>query len=164
MFVDAHQTGLSAILTQGVSLNATKAVAVASRTTTDTEKKYSQIDLEATAVDFGLRQFRHLLVGGPSVQVVTDHQPFVSLWKSKRKLSLRIEHIPLRHQDIDHQVIWQKGQINPADYLSRHVTPIEHLPVQIAAETKEHQKVWFLLNQLATSTISKDCLQKNTGQ
>jgi len=38
IFVDAHQTGLSAILTQGASISATKAVAVASHTTTDTEK------------------------------------------------------------------------------------------------------------------------------
>ena len=160
IFVDAHQTGLSAILTQGASISATKAVAVASRTTTDTEKKYSQLDLEASAVDFGLRQFRHLLVGGPSVQVVTDHQPLVSLWKSRRKLSSRIERILLRHQDIDHHVVWQKGKTNPADYLSRHATPIERLPVQIAAEAKEHQKLLFLLHQPVTSTISKDCIQK----
>ena len=54
-FVDAHYTGLSAILTQGTSMDTTKAVAVASRTTTYAEKNYSQLDLEATAIDFGLR-------------------------------------------------------------------------------------------------------------
>ena len=38
IFVDAHVTGLSAILTQGPSIDATKAVALASRTTTTAEK------------------------------------------------------------------------------------------------------------------------------
>ena len=41
IFVDAHHTGISAILTQGNSIEATKAVAIAFRTTTDAEKNYS---------------------------------------------------------------------------------------------------------------------------
>ena len=38
IFVDAHNTGLSAILTQGPSIDTTKSVAIASRTTTAAEK------------------------------------------------------------------------------------------------------------------------------
>ena len=53
--VDAHYTGLSAILAQGPSIESSQAVSVASRTTRKAEKSYSQLDLEATAVDFGLR-------------------------------------------------------------------------------------------------------------
>ena len=128
IFVDAHQTGFSAILTQGSCIEDTSAMAVALRITIETEKEYSQLDLETTAVDFGLRQFHHLLVGGPQVKVVTHQQPLVSLWNSKRKLSSRIERILLRHQDVNHQLIWQKGKGNPTDDLSRHATPIETLP------------------------------------
>lgn len=52
--VDAHQTGFSAILTQGSCIEDAMAVVVALRATTETEKKYSQLDLEATVVDFSL--------------------------------------------------------------------------------------------------------------
>jgi len=154
IFVDAHVTGLSAILTQGPSIYATKAVALASRTTTTAEKNYSQLDLEATAIDFGLRKFRHILVGGPPVSIITDQQPLVSLWTSKRKPPSRIERILLRHQDINHRVIWRKGIDNPADYTSRHAIPIENLPQYIHDEAKEHQKLLFLLHQPIQSTIS----------
>ena len=160
IFVDAHYTGLSAILTQGASIDATKAVAIASRTTTDAEKNYSQLDLEATAIDFGLRQFRHILVGGPPATIITDQQPLVSLWTSKRKPPSRIERILLRHQDINHRVVWRKGKDNPADYTSRHAIPIDKLPAYIKEEAKEHQKLLFLLHQPIRSTISEQRLHQ----
>ena len=158
--VDAHYTGLSAILAQGPSIESSQAVSVASQTTTKAEKNYSQLDLEATAVDFGLRQFRYILVGGPPVTVVTDHQPLVSLWNSQRKPSSHIERILLRHQDINHTLIWREDIANPADYTSRYVIPIDQLPAHIAEEAQEHQKLLFLLHQPIHSTISQECLQE----
>ena len=160
IFFDAHYTGLSAILTQGASIDATKAVAIASRTTTDAEKSYSQLDLEATAIDFGLRQFRQILVGGPPATIVTDQQPLVSLWTSKRKPPSRIERILLRHQDINHRVVWRKGKGNPADYTSRHAIPIDKLPACIRDEAKEHQKLLFLLHHPIRSSISEQRLHQ----
>ena len=55
VFVDAHKSGLAALLCQGNSPEAARVVACASRTTTAIEKRYPQIDLEALAIDFGLR-------------------------------------------------------------------------------------------------------------
>ena len=78
----------------------------------------------------------------------------MSLWTSKRKPPSRIEHILLRHQDINHRVIWRKGIDNSADYTSRHAIPIENLPQYIHDEAKEHQKLLFLLHQPIQSTIS----------
>ena len=101
IFVDAHITGLSAILSQGPTPEEAKAVALASRTTTQTEQKYAQLDLEALAMDFGLRRFQHYLIGGPNTTIITDHQPLESLWKSNRKVSIRLERIQLRHQHIN---------------------------------------------------------------
>eukprot|EP00794_Sanderia_malayensis_P005122 gene5123-5770_t len=142
------------------SINAAKSVAIASRTTTDAEKNYSQLDLEAIAIDFGLRKFRHILVGGPPVTVITDHQPLVSLWTSKRKPPSRIERILLRHKDINHRVIWRKGKDNPADYTSRHAIPIDQLPACIKEEAKEHQKLLFLFHHPIKSTISEQRLHQ----
>ena len=54
VFVDAHVSGLGAILAQGTTLETAKPVAIVSRTTNDAEKRYPQIDLEAMSLDFGL--------------------------------------------------------------------------------------------------------------
>ena len=163
IFVDAHYTGLSAILTQGASIGATKAVAIASRTTTDAEKNYSQLDLEATAIDFGLRQFRHILVGGPPVTIITDQQPLVSLWTSKRKPLSRIERILLRHQDINHRVVWRKGKDNPADYTSRHAIPIDKLPACIKEEAKSiRNSSFFFISQSDLPSQSSVCIKRNS--
>ena len=86
IWVDAHRTGLSAILMQGDDKDFAKPIAFASRTTTQAEKRYPQLDLEALAVDFGLHRFRFYIVGGPTVGIVTDHKPLVSIFANKRKL------------------------------------------------------------------------------
>ena len=121
IFTDAHVTGLGAILYQGKTLENLKPVAIASRCTNKAEKNYAQIDLEAMAIDFALRRFRSYLVGSPNETVIiTDHSPLVSIFNGKRSGSIRTERIKLRYQDIRFCVNYQKGQNNPADYLSRH--------------------------------------------
>ena len=56
--VDGHVSGLGAMLMQGSSLQDARPVAVASRTTSTSEKHCPQLDLEALSQDFGLRRFR----------------------------------------------------------------------------------------------------------
>lgn len=50
LFVDAHRDGLCAVLCQSDGLDKLKTVAISSRATTATEKRYLQIDLEAMAI------------------------------------------------------------------------------------------------------------------
>ena len=77
VFVDGHNTGLGAILAQGESIEESKPVALASRTTSQSERNYPQIDLEATSVDLALRRFSEYLIGSPRpITVVTDHNPW----------------------------------------------------------------------------------------
>ena len=66
-------------------------VAVASRATSDTEKRYGQIDLEALSIDFALRRFRFYVAGGPKVSIVTDHKPLVPIFSGTRQGSIRSE-------------------------------------------------------------------------
>ena len=71
VFTDAHK--LCAMFAQGESKSTAKPVALASRTS-EAEYMYPQLDLEAMGVDFGLRKFRHYLLGSPDeTTVVTDH-------------------------------------------------------------------------------------------
>ena len=123
IYVDAHQSGLSAVLTQGNNRGESKVVAVASRATTDTETRYPQIDLEALSIDFALRRFRFYVAGGPKVTIITDHKPLIPIFNKTRTGSIRSERIRLRHQDLDYKVEWEKGITNMADYLSRHALP-----------------------------------------
>ena len=76
VFTDAHKSGIAAILAQGDSIISCKQVAFVSRSTNKAEKNYSQLDLEATAIDYSLRRFRNYLVGASKkVTIVTDHKP-----------------------------------------------------------------------------------------
>ena len=143
--VDAHQSGISAILMQGDSQENQKIVALASRATTPTESRYPQLDLEALAVDFGLRRFRFFIAGARPTTIVTDHKPLESILKNARTGSIRTERIKLRHQDLNYTVKWEKGETNIADYLSRHATPIKHIPREQKLETSELEKTIWLL-------------------
>ena len=162
--VDAHKSGISAILMQ-TDKESKHMVAVASRATTDVESRYPQIDLESIAVDFGLRRFRFYIAGGPKVQVITDHKPLQSIFNNLRKGSIRTERIKLRHQDIDYEVIWKKGADNAADYLSRHAIPTKDLPVDQQEETKELEKtIWFLQFSPYLEAISTEDLIRESNQ
>jgi hypothetical protein len=94
-------TGLGAVLAQGNSVRKAKPVAFASRTTSQAEAIYPQLDLEAMSLDFGLRRFRNYLVGGPqTIYVVMHHKPLCSIFNKNQKGSIRTDRIKLRHQDV----------------------------------------------------------------
>jgi hypothetical protein len=79
--VDASPSGLGAILSQIDSDQQEKPVDFASRTLNSAEKKYSQIQKEATAIIFGVRRFHQYLYGRSSPFVLrTDHKPLLSIF------------------------------------------------------------------------------------
>ena len=163
--VDAHVSGISAILTQGATEENAKVVALASRCTTPTEARYPQLDLEAMAVDYGLRRFRYYIAGGPQVPIITDHKPLESILKNIRKGSIRTERIKLRHQDVDYKVIWRKGSSNITDFLSRHATPLNHLTQEERDEASELEKtIWFLQFSPYTESIDVSRLVESTNK
>ena len=142
--VDASQSGLSAILVQRPE-DKLRVVAVASRSTSDTESQYPQIDLEAFAIDYGLRRFRFYLEGAAQFTVYTDHQPLQSIFRNTRSGSVRTERIRLRHQNLDYKVIWKKGKTMRSDHLSRHALPWSRVPKEEQEEAKELDKlIWFI--------------------
>ena len=162
VYVDAHQTGLSAVLMQGEG-NKERVVSTASRATTPTESRYPQLDLEALAIDFALRRYRFYLAGGPTVDVITDHKPLESIFKNIRTGSIRTERIKLRHQDLNYKVRWEKGETNSADYLSRHAIPLRNITKEIREETQELEKTIWLLNYSPfTEAITVERLVKAT--
>ena len=147
VFTDAHKSGLSAILAQGENAESSRPIALVSRATNKAEKNYSQLDLEATAVDFSLRRFRNYLVGSPDViTIVTDHKPLLSVFNGKRLGSVRTERMKMRHQDLFYTLEFRKGEENTADYLSRHAMPWETLPKDIKKEANELVHLLYTLH------------------
>ena len=63
----------STMLLQGDDFESVKLVVIASRTTSNAEHRYPQLDLETTGIDFALCRFRNYLVEAPEVIVITDH-------------------------------------------------------------------------------------------
>lgn len=149
--VDGHVSGLGAMLMQGNTLQDARPVAVASRTTSVSEKHCPQLDLEATSLDFGLRRFREYVVGSPHlVKVITDHKPLIPIFNERRKGSIRTERIKINHQDVPFIVEHCKGKLNPMDYMSRHAQNLSELPLQ---QRKEHNELNNLLYMLHTTPV-----------
>ena len=96
----------------------------ASRSLTDPEKRYSQIELEALAGDFGCKKF-HLFLYGRPFKIVTDHKPLESVFnKPTHTSSIRVQRIVNRMLDYDLVVEYLPGKENISDYTSRHPMPI----------------------------------------
>ena len=65
-----------------------------SRTLTDTEKRYSQIEREALAAEFTTTRLQMYLLGAPKFKLATDHKPLIPLLHNPTaKLPPRIERL-----------------------------------------------------------------------
>ena len=125
-------------------------VAVASRTTTESEKRYPQIDLEGLGIDYALYRFRNYIVGSPStITVVTDHQPLCAVFNGNRTGSIRTERYKQRNQDIKFKVVYQKGKHNQTDFLSRRAAPMR----KCSEEQERADSINNLLYALHTTPI-----------
>lgn len=78
--VDASQRGLGAVIIQE-----NLPVAYASRSLSETESRYAQIEKEALAIAFGCNRFHHYIYG-KSVTVVSDHKSLEIIFKKPLNL------------------------------------------------------------------------------
>ena len=116
---DASQHGLGAYLMQNG-----QPVAYASRSLTDTESNYAQIEKELFAIVFGVEKFESY-VYGRKFKVETDHKLLESiLKKSLLSAPKRLQRMMLRLQNFDFEVEYKKGTLlHLADTLSRAYLP-----------------------------------------
>ena len=113
---DASERGLGAVLLQNG-----QPVAFASRTLTETEQRYAQIEKECLSITFGAHKFSQYISRREKVTVETDHKPLESIFrKSLLDAPSRLQRMLLRLQRYNLEVGYKPGpQIFIADHLSR---------------------------------------------
>ncbi|KAF0764619.1 Uncharacterized protein FWK35_00011318, partial [Aphis craccivora] len=113
--VDASKDGLGAVLLQN-----NLPVIYASKSLTESQKKYAQIEKEALGIAFGCHRF-HQYVYGRKVIVETDHRPLEAIFKKPLVLCpLRLQRILIKLQQYELIVKYKPGkELVIADTLSR---------------------------------------------
>jgi hypothetical protein len=107
--------GLGAILTQKDQYDNYYAISYASRQLKDHEKNYSPFLLESAAAVWGMDVFNEYLKGKQFI-LFTDHKPLEKMGHLHTKTMNRLQAALLEHDFI---IQYKKGEIMPADYLSR---------------------------------------------
>ena len=112
---DASKDGLGACLTQN-----SKPIAYASKSLTDTQKRYAQIEKECLAIYFAAEKFHTFIYGRP-VTVETDHKPLVNIFcKPLSDAPPRLQRMLLQLQKYQLNVTYKPGKdLYVADALSR---------------------------------------------
>ena len=121
---DASSFGLGAVLLQQAK-DGWKPVAYTSRSTTETERRYAQIEKESLAITWACSKFSDYILGRKFL-VETDHKPLIPLLNTKHLDSLppRILRFRLRLARFDYTVHHVPGKLlYTADALSRAPVP-----------------------------------------
>ena len=121
---DASQKGLGAALIQDG-----RPVAYASRSLSDTEQRYAQIEKEMLTIVFALEKFNQYTFGR-HVRVSSDHKPLESILSKPLAVApRRLQGMMMRLQKYTFEVTYERGKnMHLADTLSRVYLPTEGNP------------------------------------
>lgn len=113
---DASSMGLGVALMQ-----AGQPVAYASRSLTEAEREYAQIEKETLAIVFGCRRFDQYLCGQKEIIIHTDHKPLITIFKKPLlQAPKRLQRMMLALQRYKLRIQYVPGtQLYLADPLSR---------------------------------------------
>ena len=161
MLTDASKTALGAILSQLDDEGKEHPIAYGSQTLTVHQKNYDTTQLEALAVIWALKKYRHYLYG-KKFKIITDHKALVWLLNSdKPNQNSKIVRWRMTLQDYDYEIKHKEGKSHQSvDAMSRIDQPDENYK-KISQLTIDPQ--WMNKNTNKSSGIStkepilKDC-------
>lgn len=114
--VDASHMGVGAVLIQDG-----RPIAFSSRSLSDAQTRYAQIEKEALAIVHGCEKFHDYIFGQSEVTVETDHRPLVPIFsKPLHQCPLRLQRMRLTLQRYAINLLYKPGkELFLADALSR---------------------------------------------
>lgn len=118
VIADASPHGVGALLVQYNQDNEHRVVSFASKSLTETERKYCQTEKKALAIVWAVERFQFYLLGR-SFDILTDCKALSFLFATRSKPCVRIERWVLRLQTFDYRVVHIAGKDNVADSFSR---------------------------------------------
>ena len=141
----AQKACMGAVLLQDES-----PIAYASKSLTQCQQNYAQIEKELLAIVFGCTRFHDYIYGIPNVEVETDHKPLESILKKPlHQAPTRLQKMIMTLQRYSITVRYRPGkELTVADALSRAPLP------STAPEPKEPPYAEYDVNTL-TPAISK---------
>jgi len=159
---DAARTkGLGFVLRQLAPDNQWKLIEAGSRFLTDTESRYSMVELELLAVVWAMKKCRLYLAGLPHFELLVDHQPLRSILDKKTIDQIetpRIQRLKMSLMPYNFSTTWISGKENSiSDALSR-------APVQTAnAEDLELEKevLDFTVDVLNIAAVTIECEEED---
>ena len=160
--MDAGPNGLGLILLQRKP-EGWKVVECASRSLTEVEKRYPQIDREALAIRLACERCYLYLIGSSFV-IETDHQPLLPLFNNPHsRPPMRIERWLLYMQQFDFQLKYCPGRKNAADYVSRHMIPLTESDIKTCNAIKKvvHSIITDTTPQAITLAEVQDATKKD---
>ena len=117
---DSSSFGIGAVLTQKQSDGNWRPITYCSRSLSNVEQRYAQIEKEALALTWGCERFNDYLLG-KHFHAETDHKPLVSLLGTKNleELPIRVQRFRMRLMRFSYTISYVPGKKLVADALSR---------------------------------------------
>lgn len=118
VMADASPIGLGGLLIQVDGSGKHRVISYASKSLTDTEKRYCHTEKEALALVWCVEKF-YIYLYGIEFEILTDCKALIFLFTPRSRPCARIERWVLRLQGFDYSITHIPGDQNQADVLSR---------------------------------------------
>ena len=161
LHTDASPIGLSLVCVQvnPENSNDRKIITYGSRTLTDVERRYSQVEKEALAIVWACEKMSLRLLGS-HFKIVTDNRAAQLIFSNpESKPPARIERWALRLMSFDYEIVHKAGKNNIADYMSRH--PMENLETR-DFENMTERYINFISEHSMPKAITREVLVAET--